>query len=232
MANFDSIARFVGGSGRQQINALTLTSTTETVFVIGTDTVGTTATATLVVPTGLPTGTNLVGSGAPMEFNQNSAISSQSYGRKTSVFTEPPFFSSTTFDNGRPFKLRVQGTASVAPTTVTASPNTVQVNLYAGTAVTATYKIATLTAGLSNSSTTATVTGQFYLEALVQWDSVTQTLSGIFDGQLGNTAKTQTALSNQVAVTTAALLQFTPSAVFASAAGGTVTIAEFGVDQV
>jgi hypothetical protein len=106
------------------------------------------------------------------------------------------------------------------------------VNIYNGTAVTATYKIATLTAGLSNASTTATVTGQFYLEALVLWDSTTQTLSGVFDGTLGNTLKAQTALSNQVAVTTAGLLTFTPSAVFASGAGGSVTISEFALDQV
>jgi hypothetical protein len=230
MANLDTIASYFGGTGRGQVNVLTLASTSETVFVIGTDTSGTTGTATLAVPSG-NTGNTLVGSGSPKDFNQNSSISSQSYGRKVPVFTQAPFFSATTFDSGRPFLIKVFGTASVAPTTVTASPNTVQVNLYNGTAVTATYKIATLTAGLSNSSTTATITGQFYLEALVQWDSTTQTLSGVFDGQVGNTVKTPTALSNQVAVTTATLLTFTPSAVFASAAGGTVTIAEFSIDQ-
>lgn len=232
MANFDTVASFVGGTGRNQIQVLTLASGTETVFVLGTDTAGTTQTATLAVPAGVPTGSNLVGSGASKEFNKSSAITSQSYGRKSTVFSAPPFFSATTFDNGRPFKIRVQGTASVSPTTVTASPNTVQVNLYNGTAVTATYKIATLTAALSNASTTATVTGQFFLEALVQWDSTTQTLSGVFDGQLGNVAKTPTALSNAVAVTNAQLLTFTPSAVFASGAGGSVTIAEFAIDQV
>jgi hypothetical protein len=230
MANSDTIALYVGGTGRNQVNVLTLASATETVFALGTDTSGTTVSATLTVPQG-NTG-NLVGSGSPIEFNQNGSISSQSFGRKTSVFTEPPFFSTTTFDSGRPFKLRVMGTASVNPTTVTASPNTVAVNIYNGTAVTATYKIAALTAGISNASTTTTSTGQFYLEAIVQWDSTTQTLSGIFDGQVGNTAKTQAALSNQVAVTTVSKLIFTPSAVFGSAAGGSVTICEFALDQI
>lgn len=228
MANSDTISALFGpGTARNQINTLTLASTTETVFSMGTDT-GTT-TATLVVPTG---NSGMVGSGSPVEFNQNAAISSQSYGRKSSVFTEPPYFSSATFDAGRPFKLRVAGTASVNPTTVTASPNTLIVNIYNGTAVTATYKISALTAGLSNASTTATVTGQFYLEAVVSFDSTTQKLSGIYDGNIGNTIKAATALTNQVAVTNASLLIFTPSAVFGSGAGGSVSIAEFAVDQI
>jgi hypothetical protein len=120
----------------------------------------------------------------------------------------------------------------VNPTTVTASPNTVLVNIYNGTAITATYKITALTAGISNSSTTATATGQFYLEAIVQWDSTTQTISGVYDGNIGNTVKAQTALANQVSVTSAVGLVFTPTAVFGSAAGGTVNIVEFAVDQI
>lgn len=232
MANVNTIAALFGpGTGRNQINTLTLAATTDTVFSMGTDTVGTTVVATLVVPTGVPAGANLVGSGSPVEFNQNAAITSQSNGRKVSVFTEPPFFSSTTFDAGRPFILRVAGVASVAPTTVTASPNTVLVNIYNGTAVTATYKIAALTAGISNASTTVTATGQFFIEATVQWDATTQTLSGLFQGQVGNTAKAPAALSNQVAVTSAAKLIFTPSAVFGSAAGGSVSISEFSCEQ-
>jgi hypothetical protein len=233
MANSDTIAALFGpGTARNQINSLVLTTTAETLFVVSTDTSGTTNTATLAVPTGNSTANTLVGSGSPVEFNQNPAISSQSYGRKVSVFTEPPYFSSTTFDLGRPFRLRIQGNASLSPTTVTASPNTLVVNIYNGTAITATYKITAMTAGLSNSSTTATLTGQFYIEALVQWDSTTQTISGVYDGNIGNTIKAQTALANQVAVTTASKLIFTPSAVFASGAGGTVNVVEFAVDQV
>lgn len=232
MANSDTIAALFGpGTGRFQINALTLASATETLFAVSTDT-ATTNPATITVPTGNATVNTLVGSGSPVEFNQNSAISSQSYGRKVSVFTEAPYFSSTTFDSGRPFKLRVVGNASLNPTTVTASPNTLVVNIYNGTAITSTYKITAATAGLSNSSTTATVTGQFLIEAVVQWDSTTQTLSGAYDSNIGNTIKAATALTNAVAVTSAAKLIFTPTAVFASAAGGTVNIVEFAVDQV
>jgi len=232
MANSDTIAALFGpGTGRNQINALTLAATTETLFAIGTDTSGTTAAATLVVPTGNAVNT-LVGSGSPVEFNQNSSISSQSYGRKVSVFTEAPYFSATTFDSGRPFRLRIAGNASLNPTTVTASPNTLVVNIYNGTAITATYKITAATAGLSNASTTATVTGQFLIEALVQWDSTTQALSGFYDSSIGGTIKAATTLTNAVAVTSAAKLVFTPTAVFGSGAGGTVNIVEFAVDQV
>lgn len=232
MANSDTIAALFGvGTARNQIQSLVLATTTETLVVIGTDT-ATTAPATLVVPTGNATANTLVGSGSPIEFNQNSAISSQSYGRKVSVFTEAPYFSAATFDSGRPFRLRVAGTASLAPTTVTASPNTLVVNIYNGTAITATYKITAATAGLSNASTTATVTGQFLIEALVQWDSTTQTLSGFYDSNIGGTIKAATTLTNAVAVTSAAKLIFTPSVVFASGAGGTVNVVEFAVDQV
>ena len=232
MSTFDTIASFVGGTGRNQINVLTLASASESLFALGTDTSGTTVTATIAVPTGVPAGVNLVGSGSPKEFNQNSAISSQSYGRKSSVFTEPPFFSSTTFDSGRPFRIKGFGTVSVPPTTVTASPNTAVVNLYNGTAITATYKIATLAAGLSNASTTATLTGQFYLDALVQWDVTSGALGGFFEGQVGNVRTAPTALSNAVAVTSASLLTFSPTAIFASSAGGTVTFSELSVEQV
>ncbi len=233
MANFDTVnALFGPGTGRNQINTLTLASATETLFAVGTDTTGTTGVATLVVPVG-NTGNTLVGSGSPLEFNLSGAVSSQSYGRKgLGVFTEPPYFSAQTFDAGRPFKLRVSGTVTVNKTTVTTVTNTVAISLYNGAAITATYKVAVLTAGISNSSTTANATGQFYLEALVQWDSTTQTLSGIFDGQVGNTVTTQVALSNQVAVTTASKLVFSPTATFGHAEGGSVSISEFAVDQV
>jgi hypothetical protein len=231
MANLNTVSALFGpGTGRFQINALTLAATTETLVVMGTD-AGTTTPATIVVPVG-NTGNTLVGSGSPIEFNQSGAVSSQSYGRKVGVFTEPPYFSATTFDSGRPFLLRAAGVVTVNKTTVTTVTNSFSISLYNGAAITATYKIATLAAGLSNSSTTANVTGQFYLEALVQWDSTTQTLSGIYDGNLGNTTTTQTALSNAVAVTTASKLIFTPTVTFGHAEGGVATIVEFAVDQI
>jgi hypothetical protein len=230
MANFDTVVALSGGTGRGQIKVLTLAAITETLFAVNTDTAGTTTVASVSAPSG--NAGKLVGSGSPIEFNQNSAISSQSFGRKVSVFTEPPYFSTATFDAGRPFKIRVCGTASVAAVTVTTVTNTININIYAGTAISSTMKIATLTAAGTNSSTTAAVTGQFDLEAVVQWDSTTGTLSGYFGGNNMNTFKANAALSNAVAITSAANLIFSPSAVFADTSAGSVTISELAIDQI
>lgn len=228
MANFDTIALLKGpGTGRGQINALTLTATTETVFVVSTDTAGTTNAAVLTVPSGVPTGAALVGSGSPMEFNQNSAYSFQSYGRKSmiGVGTEPPYFSSTTFDVGRPFRLRVVGDATLNAGT----GNTVVVSIYQGTSTTTTNdtKIAILTAGGAPSTSF-----NFFLEAFVQWDSVSQVLGGAYVGQCGNTFTAQHALTNAASVTQAANLTFVISGTFGNAGGGTINIAEFSCEQV
>ena len=228
MANTDTIAALVGGTGRGQIAVANLTATTETLLLVTTD--AGTATATLTVPAGA--GTNLVGSGSAIEFNQNSAISSQSYGRKNSVFTEPPFFSTNTFDAGRPFKLRLVGTVQVAAATVATATNSVSVAIYNGSAITATYKVATITGIAANTSTTAVKNASFNLEATVGWDSVSQLLSGTYQGVAANVLTTQVALSNAVSVTSAANLVFSPTVAFAQAAGGSVTVSEFSVSQV
>ncbi len=231
MANLNTIAALFGpGTGRGQINTLTLASTVETLFAVGTDTAGTTGTAILTVPTGDVT--HLVGSGSPIEFNRNPAVSSQSYGRKVGVFTEAPFFSSQTFDSGRPFKIRLAGVATVNKVTSGTVTNSVSISLYNGSSIAATYKVATLAAGVNNTSTTANVTAQFLIEALVQWDSTTAALSGFYLGNLDNTTTGQTALTNAVAVTTATNLFFSPTATFGHAEGGSVSISEFSVEQI
>ncbi len=222
MANSDTIIGLFGpGTGRGQINALTLAATTETVFSVSTD--AGTAVAVLTIPSG--GGSNLVGSGSPVEFNQNPAVSSQSYGRKVNIGTEPPYFSTKTFDAGRPFKLRVMGTCTLNA----GSANTIALNIYQGTSATvgSDSKIAALTAGGAPSTSV-----NFYLEAFVQWDIVAQTLGGWYTGQVANTITAQHALSNASAVTTAAGLTFVISAVFGNAGGGTVNISEFSAEQV
>lgn len=228
MANFDTIQKLTGpGTGRNQINALTLTATTETQFVVGSDTVGTTNLAVLTVPTGVPAGSNLVGSGSPAEFNQNSAISSQAYGRKATlgVGTESPFYSASTFDVGRPFKVRVTGNATLNA----GAANTVVINLYQGTSTTigSNSKVAALTAGGAPSTSF-----NFMLETTVQWDVTSQVLGGWYIGQCGNTLTAAHALSNASAVTTAAGLAFNITGTFGNAGGGTINISEFSVEQV
>lgn len=236
MANFDTIDAHVGGTGREQINVLTLTSATETLLLMGTDTSGTTVTAVLGVPTGSRTDasghTLLYGAGAPVEFNQNGAVSSQSKGRKASVFTASPNFSVSTFDSGRPFRIRLFGTASVAAVTVTTVTNSIVVAIYQGTAIVATRQVSILTAGGSSTSTTAAAVGQFFLDTTVQWDSVNQVLGGWYGGNALNTLTASHALGNAVSVTTANNLQFCASATFGHAEGGTVTVSEFSIEQV
>lgn len=227
MSNFDTIQKLTGpGTGRFQINALSLTSTTETVFVVSTDTATITNPAVLTVPTG-NTGNTLVGSGSPTEFNQNPAISSQAYGRKATlgVGTEAPFYSATTFDVGRPFRLRVVGNATLNAGT----GNTVAIAIYVGTSSTTSsdVKIAALTAGGAPSTSC-----NFLLEAVVQWDSTSQVLGGYYVGQIANTLTAQHALASAASVTTASNLSFVASGTFGNAGGGTINISEFSCEQV
>jgi len=224
MANSDTIVALTGpGTARNQINALTLTSTTETVFVVGTDTAGTTVAAILTVPVGA--GTNLVGSASPIEFNLNSALSQSSYGRKDQVQTAPPFFSKTTFDAGRPFRIRVTGYATLNA----GAGNTVAIGLYQGTSTTTASdtKIAAMTAGGSPSTSF-----NFVLETFIQWDSTSQVLGGYYTGQCGNALTTQHVLTNAASVTQASNLTFVLSGTFGNAGGGTINIAEFSAEQV
>lgn len=228
MANFDTIQKLTGpGTGFGQVVALTLAATTETQFVTGSNTAGTTSLAVLTVPSGVPSGANLVGSGSPTEFNQNSAISSQAYGRKATlgVGTEAPFYSATTFDAGRPFRIRVVGNATLNA----GAGNSVVINLYQGTSTTigSNTKVAALTAGGA-----ASTSFNFSLDTLIQWDVTSGVLGGYYIGQCGNTLTAAHALSNAAAVTTASLLSFNITGTFGNAGGGTINIAEFSVEQI
>lgn len=227
MSNFDTVALLKGpGTGRFQINALTLASTTETVFSMGTDN-GTAVPAVLTVPTGVPSGSQLVGSGTSMDFNTNPAYSRQSYGRKAQdgVGAEAPYFSATTFDVGRPFRVRVVGNVTLNA----GAGNTFTVSLYRGTSATvgSDVKIGALTAG-----GTPSTSGIFLLEAIVQWDSTAQVLNGWYQGQSCNTLTAAAALTNAASVTSVANLNFVVSGTFGNAGGGTANISEFSIEQV
>lgn len=225
MANSDTIKGYVGGTLRNQVKPLTLTSTVETAFSLATDTTATSVVAALVPPVNNNVAGTLVGSGSPVEFNQNAAISSQSFGRKVGVGTEAPFFSPATFDGGRPFKIRFSGTYTLNA----GAANTAGINLYLGTSATlgSDTQIATLTAG-----GTPSTSGQFYLEALILWDSTTGKISGTFKGSIGNTFTAEAALSASATAATSAALSFIPSGVYGNAGGGTLTVAEYAIDQV
>lgn len=221
MSNFNTVSALVGGTSRGQINPLVLASTTETAFSVTTDTG--TAVAVLSLPAG-NTGNTLVGSGSPIEYNLNSAITGQSYGRKGAVGTAPPYFSTTSFDSGRPFIIHVTGYATLNA----GAGNTVALNVYQGTSATlaSDTKIAALTAGGAPSTTV-----NFNFEINSSWDSVSQVLGGYYIGQVGNSLTAAHALSNAASVTTASSLTFVVSGVFGNSGGGTITISEFSVEQ-
>ncbi len=229
MANWDTIAALTGpGTGRNQINTLTQTTSAEALFKTTYDN-GTTGNAVLTVPTGPVSPATMVGgSSSPIEFNLNAAISDSAYGRKGSVGTTTPFYSANTFDGGRPFRLRVVGQASFS---VSNAGNTLVIGLYQGATPTLAgpSKIAALTA--VGASTTSV---NFVLECFLQWDSTTQVLGGYYVGSGSNGIFTaQHALTNNAAVTTAAGLAFAVSATFGATSGNVVTsISEFSCEQV
>jgi hypothetical protein len=228
----DTIAAFTGtGTGRNQINALTLTTNSETLFKTTTDS-GTAVNAVLILPTNSTTDAFgkplLAGAGAPLEFNQNSAISSAAFGRKVAVGTEAPNYSVKTFDSGRPFRVRISGQASFG---ASAAGNTLVVNLYAGATPTlaGTSKLTAMTA--VGASTTSV---NFCLETYLQWDSVGQLIGGYYTAIGSNGILTAPAtLTNNTGIPTAAGLVFTASAVFAAGSSNcTVNVAEFSCEQV
>jgi hypothetical protein len=120
----------------------------------------------------------------------------------------------------------------VAAVTVTTVTNSIVVAVYQGTQVVATRQVSILTAGGSTTSTTAASVGQFFLDTTVQWDAVNQVLTGWYGGQALNTLTAQHALGNAVSVTTANNLQFCASVTFGHAEGGSITAAEFSIEQV
>ena len=229
MANSDTIIALTGpGTGRNQINTLTLASTAETVFSTTFDN-GTNGPAVLTIPTGSAIDASgkplLVGSGSPIEFNLSSAISQQAYGRKDSVGTATPFYAAKTFDGGRPFRLRVVGQCTLPA----GAGNSLALNIYQGTSATvgSDSKIAAIGAGGAPSTSF-----NFVAEVFVQWDSTSQVLGGYYVGQIGNTFTAQHALTNPSPVTASTGLNFVVSATYGNAAGGTTYISEFSAEQV
>ena len=229
MANSDTLSALIGpGTGRNQINLLTQTTASEALFLTTYDN-GTTGNAILTVPTGPVSPATMVGgSGSPIEFNLNPAILTGAYGRKDSVGSAAPYYSASTFDMGKAFRIRVVGQTSFS---ISNAGNTIALGLYQGLTPTlgGSSKIAALTA--VGASTTSV---NFVLESFLQWDSTTQKLGGYYVGSGSNGVFTaQHQLTNNAAVTSAAGLVFAVSATFGATSGNAVTaISEFSIEQV
>lgn len=223
MANWNTIAGLFGGTGRNQILSQTLASTTETLFQVQTDS-GTPTTAIIAVPYG----SGVIGTSNPLDINANPAITGFNFGAfgGRPNGTNAPWFSSTSFDAARPFKLRIVGTAlSVAGTS-----NALTINLYNGTTLGGT-KIAN--SGSISAATAENIT--FEIEANLQWSSAIGSLSGYYS-VLYNVAGTSH-FSSPAATTVSTVaaisgLNFVASATWTAANGGTTAISEISIDQV
>lgn len=142
------------------------------------------------------------------------------------VLQPPPDLVSLGVFDARPFRVRLAGKYVSAAGTAT-------VAIYQGNAA------AQLVAAnlLVSAAGTAAVSSNFWLEAELIWDSVSQRLNGTIQGSVDKVFVTPAILAatgNQITgVTNQNLLQFMAAVTFSSAnAGNSVQLSEFSVERV
>lgn len=225
--NSNVISGLVGGTGRNQIPLQTLAATTETAFLVNTD--AGTAAAIVTVPAGAGIG----GSVTPLDPNvTNSAYLSngpRQYGPPGG--TSRPHYNSSSW-NGRAFKVRINGTGAA----VANAGNTLELNLYQGTTIGGTLIGGT---GTNTIATASTAPLNFIIEATLIWDATTQSLTGMqwYNVNYNSTQPTHAfsgpaAILNIPTVAAVANLTFVASAKWGNAAGGTIQVVEFLVEEV
>lgn len=218
-----------GGTKRNQIAPQILSTTTETIFVVNTDTTGTTSPAVL----SLPLQTAIEGAKTPYSNGANAAITFQT-GREYGIpkGTSAPYFNSTSFD-GKPFLLHLQGTFTSG-----VAANDLLISLYLGSSATigSDHSIsAALTTGTS--ANFGAVSGKFAVEYLLQWDSTTGKLDGVVtNGFIAPSGVAATVIGGTAVTETSAVaytnVQFVASAKWNAAnAGNTVNIQEFSLSE-
>lgn len=223
--NANTIVSYQGGTGRNQILPQTLASVTETLFQVQTDS-GTPTTAILTIPSG-----EITGASAPLDPNANAAITGNDYGRQYGRpnGTAAPWYSTTSFDFGRPFKVRIVGSG----TAVANAGNSIIINLYAGTTATAGNLIATTGAALATATAASLA---FFVEAELNWSSALGSLSGSQTANINYNGTQQytvpKAAAHVVSIASVSGLQFVASAVWGNAVGGTIAVTEFSIEQV
>lgn len=229
MSSPSTFSAIYAGTGRNQIPAQVVSTTTETVFLMNTDT-GTTP-AVLAVPTGVPGAT---GSVTPLYTSANAAIINNSgrfYGPPLGTSAKP-YHGPNAF-NGTPFLVRLFGTFTSG-----VAANDLKISLYLGSSATVgsdSIISAALTTGTSGNF--GAVSGKFCASFRLQWDSVTGKLDGLLESSyivpsavaatvVGGTAVTETsaaAVSNLVFVCSAKWN--------AANAGNTVQVQEFSLSE-
>jgi len=231
--NANTILAFRSGTGRNQLKAQAIASTTATAAVLNTDdAVG--ATAVLTVPQQ----SAILGAFNPLSPNENSSILGPAYGR---LFGTPrggqtPYFSSTSFE-GVPFRVRVSGTGNAGAN----AAQSVLGSLTLGTSATIGSNVLIGTTGAA----LATVAGGAFM-----WTIVSEIIWSIGSGANGKIASRHSAtvsflvtptvqvVSDVIQSTvsapalTAAALSFVPFITFGNAAASTVQVTEFALELI
>jgi len=230
--NVNTIAAFYGsGTGNQAaatrntIPSQVLAATTETEFQVYTDTSGTTNIAVLQVPQQ----TDIRGSGNPQSPSGNAALLGSPFASiNTNHGPSRPYYASQQFDYGRPFLVRLCGVATPASN----AANTLTLKIYSGTSKSGTNIVTT---GALTGTESSTQAGAFIVETQLTWDSVGQILNGQFwySVSAGATPSYHVWAANSATatVTAVASLKFCATAAWGNAAGGTIAVSEFSINQ-
>lgn len=228
MSNVNTVLGGYAGSGtlRNQFPTQAVATATETALVVNTDTSTVTALVTL------PVGGVVLGASSKFDVNANGAITTRGgreYGVPSGESNDQ--FSSASWD-GRPFKIRLSGIASLGAT------QTAIFYLYNGAATvvgTSGNRIA-LTGAAYPGAGTSTTPSNFMIEFTGLWDATSGILSGYYTANIANGTTSQftttTVITNVQTSVTAAGLTFCAGIKLANTTASTVTLREFVVEKV
>jgi hypothetical protein len=228
MSNTNTVLGGYAGSGtlRDKFPTQAVASATEAALVVNTDT----GTATALVT--VPVGGVVLGASPKFDVNSNAAITTRGgreYGVPSGESNDQ--FSSDSW-NGRAFKIRLSGIASLGAT------QTAIFYLYNGAATvvgTAGNRIA-LTGAAYPGAGTSTTPSNFLIEFTGLWDPTSQILSGYYTANIANGTTSQftttTVITNVQTSVAAAGLTFCAGIKLANTTASTVTVREFVVEKV
>lgn len=226
--NSNTIAGFQGGVGRNKIPNLVLATVTETAISVGTDS------GTAVAVLSVPLQTSVTGAATPLDPNVNPALITNQVGRQfASRGSNAPYFTSDSFNLGRPFKVRVNGTFNSG-----VAANDIQIGLYLGTSATlGSNSVISIGATTGTAGKFGVVAGHFSTEFYLIWDVTSGKLDGILENAIiGASGVTGTVIApvalTQTSAAAPANLNFVASVKFNVAnAANAVQISEFTLES-
>jgi hypothetical protein len=227
MSNLNTISAFVGGTGRNQMPAISGDLSTATAAVIATDTTGTTATAVL----GIPLQTAILGASNARAGNA-AILGNANFNGGVPRGRTRPFFSSDDFE-GVPFRVRVHGTATMGAN----AAQSLLISLTLGTSSTIGSNVVVGTTGAA----LATVAGgacTFSIVAELIWSSAIGNVAGRHSATISFVTPTRQVVSDVIntnATTAAAAatnLKFVVFATACNAASSSVQFKEFALELV